>query len=101
MFLRDDATEAQRNAIGAKLRAARGVRSVQFVSRMEAYRRLKKESKDRPRPVQTIRPQDLLESYQVRFAQRDDAATAVGAVRRMPGVTSAQVLPTPTASPTP
>lgn len=101
VFLRDDATAAQKDAIGAKLRAAHGVSAVRFESREEAYRRFKKAFEDRPDLVNNTRPEDLPESYQARFAGRDDAVTALAAIRRMPGVQSARVPPTPSASATP
>lgn len=101
VFLRPEVTAVQRKAVGSKLRAAHGVTAVRFISREEAYRRFKKAFKDKPELLNATRPEDMLESYQARFADRDDASRTLRAVRTMAGVQRAQVLPTPSPSATP
>lgn len=101
VFLRHDVTAAQREAIGTKLRAAEGVRTVQYISQEEAYRRFKKAFADKPELVSVTRVDQMFASYQARFVDRADADKALSAVRHLPGVQRAQVLPTPSPSATP
>lgn len=99
VFLRHDVTAAQHQEIGSKLRTAAGVQSVEYISRTEAYRRAKKVLADNPDLV--IRYEDVFASYHARFGDRDDADEALGAVRHLPGVERAWVLPSPSPSTTP
>lgn len=101
VFLSDDATEAQQEAIGSELRATPGVTTVTFVTREEAYKRFKKAFAKSPGPMASVRPGDLPESFQARMSDKDDADATATDMRRLAGVEEVTVYPLrTTASPT-
>lgn len=100
VYLRDDATAAQKHTIEEALRSRPGVESVTYVSREEAYRQFKKAFEDEP-IGENVRPEDLSNSYRVRVEDRSDAPSTVKAARGLSGVESAKIAPRPSMSPTP
>jgi cell division transport system permease protein len=76
VFLRDDATEAQRKDVEAALRALPGVTEVSFENHDEAYRRMTELFSADPTFVAGVEPEALPESFKVK-------ATDVAAIRKI------------------
>ncbi|AEV86786.1 hypothetical protein ACWT_5768 [Actinoplanes sp. SE50] len=88
VFLRDDATDAQRNDVEAALRALPGVTEVSYVNRDEAYQQMTKLFSADPASVADVSRDALPESFKVKMS--DIAAVRQirdeGTVGKLPGV---------------
>ncbi|MQA80872.1 MAG: hypothetical protein GEV10_20715 [Streptosporangiales bacterium] len=101
VYLDDDATETQKDAVGSALRETSGVTRVTFVTREEAYERFKKAFGRSPGPLASVGPDDLPESFLVEMRDRKAADAAAVDMRRLSGVDEVVVPPVPTATPAP
>jgi len=95
VWLRDDVTEPQKQAIEAKLRALPGAAGVTFLTGEQVYQRLKKAFKDDPDLFELTGPEDLPASFQARLASRAAAEASSAELRQLPGVEQVQVPPPP------
>jgi cell division protein FtsX len=100
VFLRDDATEPQKQAIEAKLRALPGVVAVTFETHEQAYARFKEQFKNSPDLVAATRPEALPESFRLRLADGVTAEPIVARLRLLPGVDEVTIPSKATPSPT-
>jgi cell division transport system permease protein len=115
VFLRSDATEAQRKDVEAALRALPGATGVTYTDHDGAYQRMKQAFSAEPSKMPQVDPAILPESFEIRMTDiaavrktRDNQA----AVKGLPGVQDviftcltvpecrAMVSPRPTAPPT-
>lgn len=98
VFLQMTATDQQKQSIEAAIRALPGVSDVRFETRDEAYLEFKKLFKDSPDLVNSVRPQDMPESFRFRLA--DQASTvdkAKESLSSLPGVDKVNSGPEPSA----
>ncbi|MEO3742739.1 permease-like cell division protein FtsX [Plantactinospora sp. B5E13] len=70
VFLTEDVTEQQKQAIEARLRAVPGATEVRFESREQAYQRFKELFKDRPEMLAQVNPESLPESLMLTVRDR-------------------------------
>lgn len=92
VYLTDTATQDERAAVRRALQAAHGVTTVVFVSGEESYRRFRKDFQHNKNLV-SVRPEDFPASFRFRAIDRKAADAALAAVRKLPGVDKATVLP--------
>lgn len=98
VFLEMTATEQQKQSIEASIRALPGVSDVRFETREEAYVEFKKLFKDSPALVDTVRPQDLPESFRFRITdQASSTSKAKESLSSLPGVEKVNSGPEPSA----
>lgn len=100
VYLRGDATEAQRRAIEATLTATPGVHGVTFETREQAYERFKELFEDSPELVEAVTAEAFPETFRFTVAGRTAAETIVAELEEMPGVDEVIMLPEATPSPT-
>jgi len=93
VYLRSNATDAQKQAIEAKLRAIPGATGITFETRERAYQRFKEMFKDKPALVAATKPDTMLESFRLILTDPAAAQPVVAHVSVLPGV--AQVTPPP------
>ena len=86
VFLRGDATEPQRQAIEAKLRAIPGARAITFETHEQAYQHFKEQFKDRPDLVAATSPDSLPESFRLTLTDPVATQPQVAQVSALPGV---------------
>ncbi len=86
VFLADDVTPEQREAIGTSLEENELVKEVLYESKEEAYSRFQEQFKDSPDLVDNVRPQALPESYRVKLNDPEQFVVVASAVEGMPGV---------------
>jgi cell division transport system permease protein len=101
VYLTDTATQDEQAAVQRALQAAHGVTAVAFVSRERAYRQFRKDFKKNKDLVGSVGPESFPNSFRFRATDRKAADAALAAVRKLPGVDKANVLPSssPSASP--
>jgi len=95
VYLQDDVTELQKQAIEAKLRALPGAAGVTFQTGEQVYQRLKEDFKDHPNLFELTGPEDLPASFEARLASRAAAEPGLAELRRLPGVDQVDVPPPP------
>lgn len=100
VILRDDATEAQRQAIEERLRAAPGASGIAFTTREQAYERFKELFEDQPELVEDVAPETLPESFRFEMADRAAAESLAAELQDLPGVDEVTMLPMMTPLPT-
>ncbi|MFC4912240.1 permease-like cell division protein FtsX [Actinomadura gamaensis] len=67
---REDATQAQKNAIFQRLRSIQGVSKVEYESREQAYTRFKERYASNPGFVHSTKPGDIPDAFRVRADAR-------------------------------
>jgi cell division protein FtsX len=100
VFLRNDVTEPQKQAIEARLHTVPSAAGVTFQTREEAYARFKETFKDSPELIATITPEALPESFRFTLADRAAAEPILAELRQLPGVDEVTMPPKATPSPT-
>lgn len=93
VFLRDDATEAQRQAVEETLRAAPGASGITFETREQAYERFAELFQDQPELVEDVAPEMLPESFRFEMADRAAAESLATELQELPGVEEVIVMP--------
>ncbi|WP_433132153.1 permease-like cell division protein FtsX [Micromonospora sp. CA-240977] len=86
VFLTDDITDQQRDAVNRALEADPAVRTVVFESREEAFAKFTKMYADAPELVASVQPSQLPEAFRITLAARWHFAKLTGPVERLPGV---------------
>ncbi|HCT75522.1 MAG TPA: hypothetical protein DGG94_19390 [Micromonosporaceae bacterium] len=86
VFLQMTATDQQKQSIEAAIRALPGVSDVRFETRDEAYTEFKKLFQDSPDLVNSVRPQDMPESFRFRLADWASVDKAKESISSLPGV---------------
>ena len=97
VFMRVAATPQETGAARAVLRNAHGIRSICLVSRSGAYREFRRLFKDQPSLIPTINASDLPESFRLTVARYADAAAIRHTAKRLHGVQSVEMPPSPAA----
>jgi len=95
VYLWDDVTGPQKQAIEAKLRALPGAAGVTFQTGEQIYQRMKEAFKDHPNLFELTGPEDLPASFEARLASRAAAEPSLAELRRLPGVDQVDVPPPP------
>lgn len=86
IFLVNDATQAQKDAIETKLTGDPLVKSMSFEDRAEAYDRFRELFKDSPDLVRNVKPDSLPESFRVKLKDPTKADQVDAAYRTEAGV---------------
>jgi len=86
IFLTDDVTPGQREAIERKLGALPGVESFRFMDRDAVYAEFRAAFKDQPSIVENVDPDTLPLFYRVDLTDLRDGRAVVAAVDHLPGV---------------
>ena len=92
VFLVDAITDADRRAIGERLRSAQGIARVEFETRDEAAERFREMFKEFPVFLENVDVRILPESWRG-FAPEHDVSDLAGEVRGMSGVRSVDITP--------
>ena len=91
-FLNDRITDADREAVGMRLRSEPGLTRVQFETKEEAARRFREMFKDQPIFLENVDVRILPASWRA-FASEQDLGDLIGELRGMRGVRSASTEP--------
>ncbi|HVA59686.1 MAG TPA: permease-like cell division protein FtsX [Mycobacteriales bacterium] len=86
VYLTSDVTQADRDAIGAKLASLPGVESVHYVSQQEAYQIFVKDFAGEPELVHATVPSSLPESFDIKLQDPSRFDIIVSAMQNQPGV---------------
>lgn len=86
MFLGNDTTTPQKDAIRTALNQLHPVDGIRFEDREQAYARFKEMFKDRPDLVNSIKPESLPESFRLTTSGTEFDCPALNTIRRLPGV---------------
>jgi cell division transport system permease protein len=86
VFLTNDVTQPQRDAIAAELNQLPEVERVYYESKEQAYVRFKEQFASEPQLVKNTRPDALPESYRVKLYDPKKYDIVASAVAQMPGV---------------
>jgi cell division transport system permease protein len=86
IFLTNDVTEAQRTTIKEKLKSDGTVKSYEYETKQEAYKRFKELFKDSPDLVENVKPESLPESFRVKLNDPSKANVTDADYKNLPGV---------------
>ncbi|MEU7609995.1 permease-like cell division protein FtsX [Micromonospora sp. NPDC049204] len=86
IFLTDDITNGQRDAVNRALDVDPAVGTLVFVSREQALINFRKMYEDAPELAASVKASQFPESYRITLVAREQFATLKGLVKRMPGV---------------
>lgn len=86
IFLKDDVTQSQREALRSELDAMPEVNQVFYESKEDAYERFKEQFKDSPAIVENVTPAALPESFRVKLADPEDFEIVSSAFKQRAGV---------------
>lgn len=86
VYLEDSVTDADREALAERLRGDPGVAAFEFVSKDEAWARLRAQLSDHPELLEGVAGNPLPEAFEVRLRQADYADHLAAALRGAPGV---------------
>lgn len=86
VFLLDELSPAQQAYLGQRLNRLDNVRTVTFVSRDEALKRLKKQFSDRPDLLEIVTENPLPDSFEVEVKEPARVAAVAAQAGRLPGV---------------
>jgi hypothetical protein len=92
VFLRDDIADADRRAIGERLRTTPRIEQVAFESKHEAFKRFREMFKDSPILLENIDEEVLPESWRA-IAREGDVSDLAKDLRKMSGVRSVGLEP--------
>jgi cell division transport system permease protein len=90
VFLTNDVTQPQRDAIAAELNQLPQVKHVYYESKQQAYERFKQQFKDVPQLVKSTQADALPESYRVQLKDPQKYLVVASAVQNMSGVDEVQ-----------
>ncbi|MEJ3746195.1 permease-like cell division protein FtsX [Actinomycetes bacterium KLBMP 9797] len=96
VFLEQDATAAQRDALSDALDDLSGAEDIAFRTREEAYALFKEQYKDEPDILDDVRPESLPESFRFTKTGTDVDCASLKPVYDLPGVADISVLQYPT-----
>jgi cell division transport system permease protein len=86
VFLKQDVTQPERDAIRQQLQALPQVQQVFYESKEQAYQHFREQFKSLPALVKNVGPTTLPESYRVKLKDPHQFAVVSSAVQNMPGV---------------
>lgn len=93
IFLTDEITAAEREAIGARIDDEPGIRAVRFETKEEAARRFREMFKDSPELLENIDEESVLPESWRAVAAAGDLEGVATELRSMPGVRQISVGP--------
>lgn len=89
VFLRDDITPEQTKDLQSAVTAMPGIRSVDFISKQEAFNQFRKDYKETPAVWENVDPDALPASFRIKLRDAADAPATAARLDGRPGVDDA------------